>query len=102
MPKDANFKTDYGVMGDKAAKLLELAGTYAGYAKRLRAEATSMGAAYDSADNRAYIARIEVACDHLDRMAKELETGSEKLALQGEAYETREDENTGIASGLAG
>lgn len=98
----ADFKTDYDVMSDKAGELAELADTYGSIAERLRDQATSMGAAFQSADNRTYVSRIEAACDDLAQMAKQLLSHSGKLELQSKKYKGTEDENTGVASQLPG
>ncbi len=76
---------------DQAASALsELSGTYAGIAKQLMNEASTMGEAWQGEDNQAFVAQITGFSEELDAMAKKLESGAQTLTQQSSNYKLRQ------------
>ena len=98
----ATFATDPAVMKEKAGVLTQCAEDYERIGRQLQQEATSMGVAYDTADNRNYVSRIEAFCQELQRMAEKLKNAGITLSEQSQMYTIREEENTSAANRLPG
>lgn len=96
----ATFSTEASVLIQKADQLNRHAEEYDSIRAQLRQAATSMGAAYDSADNRAYTARIEQFCTDLQMMSDKLRAAARTLKEQSSMYTAQEEENTAAASKL--
>ena len=96
----ATFSTEPAVLTQKAAQLDQYAEEYDSIRAQLRQAATSMGTAYDSADNRPFTARIEQFCADLQRMSDKLRTAAQTLKEQSAMYTAQEEENASMASRL--
>ena len=97
---EVSFRTDVSIMSEKASKLSLFAEDYDSIREQVRQAATSMGAAYDSADNRSFTAHIEEFCSELKFMSDKLRTASEIIKQQSSMYTSREEHNTSVASRL--
>lgn len=98
----ASFTTDPAVLNEKATKLNQFAEEYDSIRAQLRQSATSMGAAYDSDDNRAFTVRIEEFCVDLQGMSDKLRTAAQTLNQQAGLYTSQEAENRDWARRLPG
>ena len=98
----AKFTVDTDAVRSKAASVEGLSQDYSSLSKQLRNIATTMGAAYESVDNKAYITRVNECCDNLDRMATKLANTAQLLRSQSSDYDTTEQNNTQQASKLPG
>lgn len=98
----ANFTVDPNVLNQKAKELDGHADNYDAISARLQNAATTMDAAYDSADNRTFVSRMEECAKDLKAMANKLRAASVTLQGQSKIYSTQETENTQAASRLPG
>ena len=96
----AQFTTDYELMEAKSKEMANHSAEYAAIGRQLHAAATSMGAAYESDDNKVYTEKIEEFCVELSNMADKLAEASETLHLQAWEYRKREEENVSSAAHL--
>ena len=94
------FTVDTDAVRQKAKALANIADDYDSLRTRLLNTATSMGAAYESSDNRAYVARINEFCDQMREVSNRLRNAAEVLGTQSSNYDRTESENTVQASKL--
>ena len=79
---------------DKASKNLQsISESYAKIASQLMQEASTMGSAFEGADNLAFVNQITGFTEELDNMAKKLSNASQALAKQCANYRARQDDN---------
>jgi len=90
---NAKFTVDTDRVRAKAEAVNGLSQEYSGLSKQLRNVATSMGRAYESADNKEYIKRVNECCDNLDKMAVKLADTAGLLRKQSGLYDKREEIN---------
>lgn len=74
-------------------KMAELSTTYTEIYTQLLQEAGTMGEAWESDDNLAFVDQINGFCDDLKRMADKLKVASDTLHQQKLKYEERRDNN---------
>lgn len=98
----SNFSVDPAALKTTASKLSTASSEYGRIYKQLIQTATSMGAAYDSADNKEFVARIESCCTALQAMANKLQLASETLTRASDNYTATEEQNTQQAGRLGG
>ena len=98
----ASFSTDPGELNRAAGTMARLAEEFSSISTNVRQAATGMGSAYDTADNRKFVAQIEGFCAELQRMAEKLEAAGVTLGDQAKLYADREEENSSIANRLPG
>ena len=98
----ANFSVDPTILNQKAANLNEHADEYNSISAKLQSAATTMGAAYDSADNRSFVARMEACAKELKAMADKLRAAAATLSSQATIYTEQENSNTQKANQLPG
>jgi WXG100 family type VII secretion target len=98
----AKFTVDTDAVRAKAEAVNGLSQEYSGLSKQLRNVATSMGQAYESADNKEYITRVNECCDNLDKMAVKLANTAQLLRTQSGEYDSTEQNNLQQASKLPG
>ena len=98
----ASFTVDPAVINQKAATLSQYADEYEAISNQLHQAATTMGAAYDSADNRSFVGRLEACVTDLKNMAAKLRAASATLKGQSGMYSEQESSNTQQASRLPG
>ena len=78
-------------------KLTELSEEYSSVYQRLINTASTMGEAWKSADNLAYVDQINGFCDDLKAMTDHLAQGAAAMEQQARNYETTRDNNiTGV------
>lgn len=80
-------------MGKASKKLNEISETYTSIYTQLMQEAQTMGAAWEGADNLAFVERITGFMEELQAMAGKLLHASEVLELQKQNYEARQQDN---------
>lgn len=98
----ANFSVDPSALNQKAAMLDQHAESYDTISTQLHTAATTMGAAYDSADNRSFVSRMEECVKDLRLMANKLRAAAETLRGQATIYTNQENDNTQRAGKLPG
>ena len=96
------FSVDPAALRSTAAKLSDASAEYERIYKQLIQTATTMGSAYESADNKRYVERIESCCKALQAMADKLRLASEAIRKDAENYSTTEDHNLQQAGRLGG
>jgi len=80
------IKVNPDELEEAAAFLRQSAEQYDSIAKKLMNAATTMGSAYDSDDNKAFVAQIEGCTDDLNRMVEKVRHQADVLHKQAEAY----------------
>jgi len=95
-----NITVETDAVRQKAKMLEGLADEYDGMRSRLLSTATSMGAAYESADNRTYVARISDFCEQMKEVSNRLRNAANVLNKQSSSYDRTESENAAQASRL--
>ena len=80
-------------MGKAAKTLQNLSETYTQIYTQLLQEASTMGSAWDGADNLAFVERINGFTDELKAMAEKLHTCSVTLDTQRANYVERQESN---------
>lgn len=98
----ASFTVDPAVLNEKAAALIQHADEYDSISGQLKRAATTMGSAYDSADNKAFVGRVEECAKDLKAMADKLRAAAQTLKGQAANYSETEKFNTQKASHLPG
>ena len=96
----ASFTIDTDAVRQKANVVENFADEYDAIRLRLLNTATSMGAAYESADNKVYVARITECCNQLQQMSEKLRNAAQILKSQSDSYDATEENNTQQASKL--
>ena len=92
MGKTINVSS-FSEMAAVSTKLSSLSDTYGQIAKRLMQEAETMGAAWEGADNEAFVQQITGFTDDLKMMSDKLMTASETLKKQHDNYVNRQNDN---------
>ncbi len=80
-------------MAKASKKLLSHAETYTEIYTQLLQEASTMGTAWDGADNLAFVERISGFTDELKAMAARLSAASQIIETQRANYVQRQDDN---------
>ena len=88
-------------MAKASAELHALSETYTQIYTQLLQEASTMGSAWDGADNLAFVEQISGFTDELKTMAAKLETASEALDKQRQNYVDRQENNIAQVKKLA-
>lgn len=97
-----SFSVDPAALKSTSAKLASASSEYERIYKQLIQTATSMGAAYDSADNKKFVSSIEGCCAALQAMADKLQIASEALSKASDNYTATEEHNAQQATRLGG
>jgi WXG100 family type VII secretion target len=95
------ISVDPAKLGTTAQQLADLSEEYARIYTQLLKEANSMGAAWDSADNAAYVQQINGCCQALKAMAGRLDDAGEVIKKEKSNYETIRDNNFEQVKNLA-
>lgn len=74
-------------------KLTSISESYTGIYNQLMQQAQTMGAAWEGADNLAFVEQISGFCEELKSMATKLENASAALHTQAQNYESRQNDN---------
>ncbi len=80
-------------MASASRKLQEISETYAEIARQLMNEAGTMGAAWEGADNLAFVDQISGFTEELNQMSTRLANASQALETQRANYVARQDDN---------
>lgn len=88
-----NFVVDPPVLHTAAQKFYEISQEYTSVYTRLLNAASTMGDAWNSADNLAFVEQINGFCEELKAMVTHLEQASQTLNKQASNYETVRDNN---------
>ena len=80
-------------MAKASKKLQSLSETYTEIYTQLLQEASTMGAAWDGADNLAFVEQINGFTEELKAMAAKLVTASQTIETQRANYVRRQDDN---------
>lgn len=84
-----------------AKTFAQLSEEYTTVYTRLLNSASTMGAAWESADNQAFVEQINGFCEELKGMAAHLEQASQTLDRQAANYEDTRNNNIAAAKRLA-
>ena len=90
----AQFMVDTDAVRQKAAQVNGYAEQYDILRSKLLNAATSMGAYYDSADNREFVSRITECCQQLAEVSNRLRNAAQQMNAQSRRYDTTEEENS--------
>ncbi len=90
----------FSEMVNVSAKLRGLSERYDSISKQLMNEAAAMGAAWEGADNEAFVRQITGFTDDLKRMSDKLMTVSGALQKQHDNYVNRQNDNISLAARL--
>lgn len=88
-------------MGKAAKNLQSLSEAYTQIYTQLMQEASTMGAAWEGADNLAFVEQINGFTEELKAMAAKLSTASQALDKQRANYVARQDNNIAQVKKLA-
>lgn len=88
-------------MVNASQKLQSLSETYTEIYTQLMQEASTMGAAWEGADNLAFVDQIKGFTDDLKMMADKLSAASQALKQQRDNYVARQDDNIAKVKTLA-
>lgn len=80
-------------MAKASKKLQSLSETYTEIYTQLLQEASTMGAAWDGADNQAFVEQINGFTEELKAMAAKLTTASQTIEAQRQNYVNRQEAN---------
>lgn len=92
--------TSYQELHNTARQLNDSSQTYRDIYKSLLNLANEMGQAWEGADNKAYVERINGIANRLEDMSKKLEVASKTLDTQATNYETAQSQNAQQAGRL--
>lgn len=95
------FSVDPQVLDEAVVRLEEISRSYTDISKQLMEKAESMGAAWDAADNLAYVAQIQGLTDDLNNMAAKIQKVSEALGQQSANYKQHCEDNISQVKKLA-
>ena len=95
------FSVDPQVLLNASTTIEGISNSYSDIAQQLMQKAQTMGAAWDSEDNLAYVSQITGFTDDLKAMAAKLMTASQTLKQQSTNYTTRKDDNISSVKKLA-
>ena len=87
------FTVDPPELHKTSQTFTKLSGEYKDVYTRLMNTASTMGEAWKSADNLAYVDQINGFCDELKAMTDHLEQAAKALEQQAANYETTRDDN---------
>ena len=87
------FTVDPVELHAASAKFTSLSEEYTTVYQRLLNAASTMGNAWNAADNLAFVEQINGFCEELKAMAMHLEQAAEALTTQAKNYETVRDNN---------
>lgn len=90
----AVFSVQTDDLRSKASALNQHAEEFDTICAKLKAAATSMGTAYESDDNKAYVSNIEAFCVDLKNLSNRLRNASAIITAQADDYDDRESNNT--------
>lgn len=93
--------TSFSDMAAASNKLKELSETYTEIYQQLLQNAGTMGAAWEGADNLAFVEQINGFTEELKAMAQKLMNGAEALDQQRKNYIARQDGNIEAVKKLA-
>ncbi|MBP1573058.1 MAG: WXG100 family type VII secretion target [Oscillospiraceae bacterium] len=85
--------TSFTEMENSARKLEQLSEEYTKLYNCLLEEARTMGAAWEGADNLAFVTRIEGFTEEFAQMAQKLRTAGQTLRKQKENYAAQQESN---------
>lgn len=88
-----SFTVDPQALSDAATKLSDISGNYTDISTQLMEKAQTMGSAWDSEDNLAFVNQISGFCEDMKAMASKLMTASETVQQQGANYKKHCEEN---------
>lgn len=88
------FTVDPPELHKASQTFTQQAGEYTTVYNRLITAASTMGDAWNAADNLAFVEQINGFCDDLKAMADHLEQAAQALEQQATNYETVRDNNT--------
>jgi WXG100 family type VII secretion target len=94
------FNVDPPELHKASGKFTDLAGQYRSVHTRLINTASTMGEAWKSADNLAFVERITGFCEELNNMTKHLEQAAAALEKQATNYETVRENNITVVNQL--
>lgn len=95
------FDVDTQAMRTAAQKFTSLSEEYTTVYTRLMNAAQTMGDAWNSADNQAFVEQITGFCEDLKAMANHLQQGSQALNQQAQNYEDARNNNITAVKQLA-
>ena len=98
----AVFTVQPETLRQKARQLESQAEQYDSMRNKLLNTATSMGAAYQSEDNKKYVARITDFCQQMREVSEKMRNGARVLMSQADGYEQTQSRNASDASKLPG
>lgn len=101
MPADVNVQS-FSKMKSTAKELETLSKSYSSIGKQLIQNASTMGTAWEGADNQAYVKKISGITKELEAMASKLLTASRALDQEAQNYINRQDANVSGAGRLGG
>ena len=90
----AQFMVDTDAVRQKAAQVNGYAEQYDVLRAKLLNAASSMGASYDSADNREFVSRITECCQQLAEVSNRLRNAAQQMNAQSRRYDTTEEETS--------
>lgn len=96
-----SFSVDYSSLSEAAKKLKDISDNYERISGELMEKATTMGTAWESADNRAFTDQIKGFADDLKNMSDKLEEASQRIEAQGNNYKTHSEDNIAQIGRLA-
>ena len=88
-------------LGTASQKLAEMSNNYSEISKQLLQEASNMGAAWEGADNQAFVQQITGMCNSLQKMAEKLAEASAALDKKKNNYKARLQANIDAIKKLA-
>lgn len=100
MGKDINVQS-FSDMANASQKLASMSEEYKQLSNQLMQKCQDMGAAWEGADNQAFVEQISGFTQELDQMSQQLQTDADTLKKQKENYEQRQDDNISQVSKLA-
>ncbi len=87
------FTVDPPELHSAAAKLTDYSAEYTTIYNRLITAASTMGEAWNAADNLAFVEQINGFCEELKAMSTHLEQAAQAMEKQATNYETTRDTN---------
>ncbi|MFI3312541.1 MAG: WXG100 family type VII secretion target [Eubacteriales bacterium] len=95
------FVVDPPELHTAASKLVTYSEEYSSIYTRLITSATTMGEAWNAADNLAFVDQINGFCEELKAMVAHLEQAAQAMEQQATNYETARDTNITSVKQLA-
>ncbi len=100
MGKNINVES-FDEMAKASKKLQEISDSYTSISKQLMQEASTMGTAWEGADNLAFVEKITGFTEELQAMAAALSNASQIIEQQRVNYVNRQDDNIAAVGKLA-